>query len=156
MTLTSEEVSRLGSFLKSSEAFVKDRAKILLLSHKGKAVKEISASTGIHRPRIENIINNFNSQKFEIFTRKKSTGRPRVISSEHRAEILGFLNTEPMRLGLHFTNWSLKKLSAYAKTQGLNVSPAQIQRIIAQDNIKYKKKVSWLYSNDPEFAKKNL
>ena len=41
-------------------------------------------------------------------------------------------------------------LSEAQKTQ----APSQVGRIIEQDEIKYKKKQPWLYSNDPDFAKK--
>ncbi len=69
--------------------------------------------------------------------------------------ILQYLNTDPEKLGLHFNNWSHKKLSEYMKKQGIIVSPLQVGRIIKQDEIKYKKKTPWLYSNDSDFAKKN-
>ncbi|MCK5282106.1 MAG: helix-turn-helix domain-containing protein [Nanoarchaeota archaeon] len=142
--------------LKNSKSFIKDRARIIHLSSEGNTVKQTCQKLGFHRPKIEKIIKQFNGGKLKIFERGKSLGKPRRITNEERAQILQYLNTEPEKLGLHFNNWRHKKLSDYAKKQGIEVSPSQLGRIIKQDEIKYKKKTSWLYSNDPNFAKKNL
>ncbi len=154
--LSQEEKDFMRQNLKSSKSFIKDRARIIELSSEGNTVKQISQKLGFHRPKIEKIIKHFNQKGLNIFERGKSPGKPRRITKEERALILQWLNTHTEKLGLHFNNWSHKKLSDYAKKQGINVGSAQSGRIIKHDEIKYKKKVSWLYSNDPDFAKKNL
>ena len=154
--LSSEEKDFVIQNLKSGKSFIKDRARIINLSANGKTVKEICNELGFHRPKIEKIIKQFNEKGLKIFERGKSTGKPRRITKEQRALILQWLNTHPEKLGLHFNNWSHNNLSDYAKSQGINVSPSQVGRIITQDEIKYKKKRAHLYSNDPQFAKKNF
>ena len=154
--LTDKERDFVQQNLKNSKSFIKDRARIISLSSKGNTVKQICEKLGFHRPKVEKIIKQFNELGLRIFERGKSPGKPRRITKEERALILQWLNTHPEKLGLHFNNWSHKKLSDYAKKQGIKVSPSQVGRIIKQDEIKYKKKKAWLYSNDPNFAKKNL
>ncbi len=154
--VTSEEKDFVKQNLKNSKSFVKDRAKIIQLSYEDKTVKQICEKLGFHRPKIEKIIKQFNKEGLNIFRRKKSTGKPRRISEEQRTLILQFVNTHPEKLGLHFNNWSHIRLSEYAKTQEMNISSSQVGRIIKQDEIKYKKKIPHLYSNDPDFSKKNL
>ena len=154
--MTAEEKDFVKQNLKSSKSFIKDRARIIQLSHEGKTVKQISQQLNFHRPKIEKIIKQFNAKGLNIFERGKSTGKPRRITKEQRALILQWLNTHPEKLGLHFNNWSHNRLSDYTKMQGIIVSPSQIGRIIKQDEIKYKKKRAHLYSNDPNFAKKNF
>jgi len=154
--LTSEEENFLKQNLKNSKSFVKDRSKIIFLSAENKTVKQICESLGFHRPKVEKIINQFNERGLKIFERRKNPGKPRRISEEQRTLILQFLNTSPEKLGLHFNNWSHTRLSEYAKSQGIKVSSSQVGRIIKQDEIKYKKKIPHLYSNDPDFSKKNL
>ncbi len=153
--LTSDEKDFVKQNLKSSKSFVKDRARIIDMSSSGKVVKEICRELGFHRPKIEKILKQFNDKGLEIFQRGKSPGKPRRISPEERASILQYLNTQPIKLGLHFTNWSHKKLARYAESQGIRISASQVGRIIAQDEVRYKKKQPWLYSDDPDFAKKN-
>ena len=153
--LTMGEEQFIKRNIKNTQSFIKDRTKILRLSSKGNAVKEICNKLGFYRPKVEKILKQFNKEGLEIFKRGKSPGKPRRITKEERALILQYLNTEPEKLGLHYNNWSHKKLSEYAMKQGITVSSSQIGRIIKQDEIKYKKKTPWLYSNDPDFAKKN-
>ena len=154
--LLGEEKDFVKQNLKSSKSFIKDRARIIQLSYEGKTVKQISQQLNFHRPKIEKIIKQFNANGLKIFERGKSTGKPRRITEEQRALILQWLNTHPEKLGLHFNNWSRNRLSDYAKMQGIIASPSQIGRIIKQDEIKYKKKITHLYSDDPQFAKKNF
>ena len=154
--LLGEEKDFVKQNLKSSKSFIKDRARIIQLSYEGKTVKQISQQLNFHRPKIEKIIKQFNANGLKIFERGKSTGKPRRITEEQRALILQWLNTHPEKLGLHFNNWSRNRLSDYAKMQSIIASPSQIGRIIKQDEIKYKKKIAHLYSDDPQFAKKNF
>lgn len=154
--ITKEETKFIETNLKNSKSFIKDRARILRLSSEENTVKLICEKLGFHRPKVEKIIKQFNGKGLKIFERGKSPGKPRRITKEGRALILQYLNTEPEKIGLHFNNWSHKKLSDYAKKQGIKASPSQVGRIIKQDEIKYKKKTPWLYSNDPDFAKKNF
>ncbi|MEM4245603.1 MAG: helix-turn-helix domain-containing protein [Candidatus Nanoarchaeia archaeon] len=154
--LSDEEKDFVEQNLRSSKSFVKDRARIIQLSMQGNTIKEICKKLGFHRPKVEKIIKQFNDVGLKIFERKKSPGKPRRITKEERALILQYLNTQPEKLGLHFNNWSHVKLAEYSNKQGIKVSPSQVGRIIKQDEIKYKKKQSRLYSNDPDFAKKNF
>ena len=154
--LSSEEREIIKQNLKSSKSFVKDRARLINLSADGKTIKEICKELGFYRPKIEKIINQFNEKGLKIFERGKSPGRPRRITKEERAQIIQWLNTHPEKLGLHFNNWSHTRLSEYAKSQGINIGSSQAGRVIKQDEIKYKRKVPHLYSNDPNFSKKKL
>ena len=154
--MTAEEKDFVKQNLKSSKSFIKDRARIIQLSYESKTVKQIFQQLNFHRPKIEKIIKQFNTLGLKIFERRKNTGKPRRITKEQRALILQWINTHPEKLGLHFNNWSHKRLSDYAKAQGVNVSSSQAGRIIKQDEIKYKKKIAHLYSDDPNFAKKNF
>ena len=153
--ISSEERDFVSQNLKNSKSFIKDRARIINLSFEGKTIKQIAQQLNFHRPKIEKIIKQFNQLGLKIFERKKNPGKPRRITEEQRAAIPQFVNTNPMKLGLHFTNWSLNKLADYANNQGIKISASQARRIIKTDNITYKKKIPWLYSNDPDFAKKN-
>lgn len=153
--ITIEEKDFVKQNLKNSKSFIKDRARIIDLSLEQKTVKQISQQLNFHRPKIEKIIKQFNTDGMKIFERKKNPGKPRRINKEQRALILQYLNTEPQKIGLHFTNWSLNKLTNYVNKQGIKISSSQVRRIIKADNIKYKKKTPWLHSNDPDFAKKN-
>jgi|SRR3989338_170538 len=151
--MSSEEIDYIARAMKNSKSFVKDRAKIIMLSKEGNFVKQICQKLKFHRPKVETIIKKFNIDGLKIFERKKGTGKPRRITENERAKVIESLNTNPKKLGLHFNNWSHKKLSNHLKKQGINISPAYVGRIIKKDEIRYKKKRSKMYSNDKNFLK---
>lgn len=150
--LSKEEISFVKKSLRHSGSFIKDRAKIIQLSSEGNTIKQICQKLKFHRPKVEKIIKQFNMDGLEIFERKKSPGRNRRITKEERTLIISYLNTHPEKLGMHYNNWSHKKISAYAKKQGIEISPSQVGRIIKKDEIKYKKKIGKMYSDDPFFS----
>lgn len=148
-----EEIRYIAVAVKNSKSFVKDRAKIIQLSSEGNTVKQICQKLKFHRPKVEKIIKQFNKNGIKIFERKKGTGKKRRITENERAKVIESLNTSPKKLGLHFNNWSHKKLSNHLKNQGINISSAYVGRIIKKDEIRYKKKRSKMYSNDKNFLK---
>ena len=149
--LSQEEKIFIAKSNKHSESFVKDRAKIIELSSEGNSVKQICEKLKFDKKKVGEIINGFNKLGLKIFERKKSTGRPRIITQEARAKILQWLNTHPKKLELHFNNWSRNKLSQYAKENNIKISASHIGRIIKQDEIKYKAKRSKMFSSDKNF-----
>ena len=150
-TLSSEEFNYIARAIKDSKSFVKDRVKIIMLSNEGNSVKQICQKLKFYRPKVEKIIKQFNNEGLKIFERKKGTGRPRIITEDQRARVIESVNKHPKKFGLHYNNWSHKKLSNHLKKQGINISPAYIGRIIKKDEIRYKKKRSKMYSNDKNF-----
>ncbi len=150
--LSEEESVFVKKSLRHSGSYVKDRARIIQLSSERNSVKQICQKLKFHRPKVEKIIKQFNKDSLKIFERKKNPGRNRRITKEERALIISYLNTHPGKLGMHYNNWSHKKISDYARRQGIKVSPSQVGRIIKNDEIKYKKKRGEMYSNDPFFS----
>jgi len=151
--LSQEEKVFVAKSTRHSASFVKDRAKIIELSSLGNSVKQICEKLKTDKKKVRQIINAFNKDGMRSFERKKSTGRPRRITKEHRAKIIEWLNTHPEKLELHFNNWSRNKLSEFAKKNNLEVSSSQIGRIIKAEEIKYKTKRSKMYSNDKNFLR---
>lgn len=150
--LSSEEKSFVKKSLRHSGSFVKDRARIIQLSSEGDKVKQVCDKLKFDRKKVETVLRNFNKLGLKIFERKKNPGRNRRITKEERTLIISYLNTHPEKLGMHYNNWSHKKISAYAKKQGIEISPSQVGRIIKKDEIKYKRKIGKMYSNDPFFS----
>jgi transposase len=150
--LSIEEKSFVKKSLRHSGSFVKDRARIIQLSNEGNKVKQVCDKLKFDRKKVETVLRNFNKFGLKIFERKKNPGRNRRITKEERTLIISYLNTHPEKLGMHYNNWSHKKISAYAKKQGIEISPSQVGRIIKQDEIKYKKKIGKMYSDDPFFS----
>src|SRR3989344_7416327 len=110
--LSKEEICFVKKSLRHSGSFVKDRAKIIQVSSEGNTVKQICQKLKFYRPKVEKIIKQFNEDGLRIFERKKNPGRNRRITKEERTLIISYLNTHPEKLGMHYNNWSHKKISA--------------------------------------------
>lgn len=150
--LSVAESSFVKKSLRHSGSFVKDRSRIIQLSSEGNKVKQVCDKLKFDRKKVETVLRNFNKLGLKIFERKKNPGRNRRITKEERILIISYLNTHPEKLGMHYNNWSHKKISDYAKKQGIEISPSQVGRIIKKDETKYKKKIGKMYSDDPFFS----
>jgi hypothetical protein len=156
--ITSEERVELESAARANNAFAKERAKTILLSNQGRAVKEICVQNSKEKRSVLAAIHAFNTNRVACLKQGKQSGRKPVFSLEQRALIVQTVNTEPRVLGLNFTSWSLHKLRDYAVENNFitSISIEQLRQILLHGNKKFKKSRKWCYSNDPDFAKKNL
>ena len=142
---------------RSNNAFVRDRAKILLLSSQRYIPWEIADKTGCEARKVRNAIKIFNQHGLKTLNRGKAPGAESKFSKEQKAQILMIAATEPEKLKLHFTTWSLQKLQQYLIQQGIvnSISIETIRCLLKQAGMKLRKSKRFQYSNDPLFAKKN-
>ncbi len=89
--------------------------------------------------------------------RGKTTGRKPRFTLEQRAKIIGTVNSDPRKSGLNVSTWGLSGLKRYIIENKFvdSISIETLRQIVKHGNKKYKKSRKWLYSNDPDFAKKN-
>jgi len=156
-SLSQDELKVLKKATKSSDAFTRDRAKILLLSSKGYTAKEIAGRIGCEVRKVRKTIKAFNKIGLKSLERGKAKGAKPRFTKEQRAEILQIVSTDPTTLGLPYTTWSLRKLKKYLIDQDIvdYISIYAIREILKSEKMKIKKSKRFQYSNDPEFAKKN-
>jgi transposase len=96
----------------------------------------------------------FNERGFESLRPRFGGGRPRRISSDDEQRIVAVAGARPSTLGVPYTRWSLAKLSRYLRTQGLEVSPSHLGRILARNGISLQRTRSWKQSPDPDYAQR--
>jgi transposase len=100
------------------------------------------------------VIHDFNRHGFESLRPRFRGGRPRRISTDDEARIVAVAGARPDSLGVPYTRWSLAKLSAYLRGQALEVSPAQLGRILARNGVSLQRTRSWKQSPDPDYEQK--
>lgn len=156
--VTPEEKSTLEKKSRSTVTFERDRALILLYSFEQKSVKEISEKISREQRMVRRVIKQFNKSGLEVFQRKKAKGAEPKFTNEQKAKMLKAASTEPIKLGLHFTTWSLSKLRDYYLKESIvqSISLESIRRLLNSEGMKIKKSKRFQYSNDEEFDKKNL
>ena len=154
---TVSEREKLNRALASSSAFTRDRARIILFSIDGQQCKEIAEKIGCEIRKVRNAINAFNTKGLKALERGKAKGAKPKFTKEQKAKMLMVASTEPQKLGMHFTNWSLPKLKKYFIEKEIvgSISIESIRQLLKSEGIKLKKSKRRQYSNDPDFAKKN-
>jgi len=155
--LTQGEYEILKKSTKSSNSFKRDRAKILLLSSEKEPTKQISEKTNCDVRKVRNAITSFNEKGLDALERGKAKGASIKFTDEEKAKMLKAASTEPIKLGLHFTTWSLSKLRDYYLNESIvkSISIESVRRLMKSEGMRIKKSKRFQYSNDKEFDKKN-
>src|SRR5439155_15955926 len=153
--LAPHEGQRLKRLSKQSKlASTRQRASILLASNTLMSAPQIARMWMTDESQVRKVIHDFNERGFESLRPRFGGGRPRRISIDDEARIVAVAGARPDSLGVPFTRWSLAKLAAYLRGQGIVVSPAQLGRILARASVSLQRTRSWKQSPDPDYAAK--
>ncbi len=127
---------------------------ILLASNTLMSAPEIARMLLTDESHVRKVIHDFNLHGFESLRPRFGGGRPRRISTDDEQRIVAVAGARPDSLGVPFTRWSLSKLSSYLRGQGIEVSSAQLGRILARNGISLQRTRSWKQSPDPDYEAK--
>ena len=154
--ITEAEKEELKKAL-NSQAFTRDRARIILFSIEGEKCHEISKMMKCDERKVRNAIKSFNKKGLPCIKRGKAKGAEPRFTKEQRVEILRVANTDPRNLDLFFTTWSLHKLQEYLIKNNIvdYINHESIRIILRQQGFRIRKSKKFQYSNDPDFLKKS-
>ena len=156
--LTKEEKSNIEKAVKSSAAFSRDRAKILLLSSKGTSAKDIAEMFVCEIRKIRFAIKDFNSKGSKALQRGKAKGAvPKFDDVKKKIMLMHFSKT-PMSFGYHFTTWTLPRFKKHLIDYQIikSISIETLRQILMKSGAKLERSKRWQYSPDKDFHKKNL
>jgi len=153
--LAPAEGQRLKRLSKQSKlASTRQRAMILLASNTLMSAPEIARMLLTDESHVRKVIHEFNRQGWDSLRPRFRGGRPRRIQTDDEQRIVAVAGARPDTLGVPLTRWSLSKLSAYLRGQAIEVSPAQLGRILARNGISLQRTRSWKQSPDPDYEAK--
>jgi transposase len=153
--LAPHEGQRLKRLSRQSKvASTRQRASILLASNTLMSVPQIARMWMTDESHVRRVIHEFNQHGFESLRPRFGGGRPRRISSDDEQRIVAIAGARPDTLGVPYTRWSLAKLSRHLGSQGIEVSPAHLGRILARNRISLQRTRSWKQSPDAEYEAK--
>jgi transposase len=110
--ITEDEKNNLYDIM-DNDAEADYRAKIIPLRSEGYTVTEIRKQTNHHDNNIRQWIHRFNSHDIDsIVSRKHNHTAPKV-TDDIEKEIVHIASTNPRKLGLKFSTWSLRVLVGY-------------------------------------------
>lgn len=156
--LTDEEREILKKATKSNNAFLRDRARIILLSSEKYFARQISEKIGCGERKIRTAIKRFNERGLDALQRCKAKGAtPKFIDNTKKIILMHF-SKKPKEYGYHFTTWTLprfrKHLIEYKVVDSISIETTR--QIIIKAGGKLKRSKRWQYSPDKDFHKKNL
>ena len=149
------EGQRLKRLSKRSKvSATRERAIILLASNTLMSAPAIARMLLTDESHVRKVIHEFNQWGFDSLRPRFGGGRPRRISTSDEQRIVAVAGARPDTLGVPFTRWSLRKLSAYLRGQGIEVSPAHLARILSRTGLSFQRTRSWKASPDPDYEAK--
>lgn len=136
--LTAEEKQQLRQTKRSSNAFARDKAKIILSSAKGKTPKEIAEKLQMDYLSTLKTIRKFNKKGLGVLKRRTSNGRPRSISKEELNDLIETAVKSPRETGLPYSNWTSKLLSKwFLEKYKKGITPQWIRVLLRRNGVSY-------------------
>lgn len=156
-SLTEEEKDKLKKATKSNNAFVRDKARIILLSSEKYFAKQIAEKIDCEARKVRKAIKVFNKKGLDALQRGKAKGAAPKFTEPNKRIILLHFSKEPRKFGYHFTTWTLprfrKHLIDYKVVESISIET--LRQIIIKAGGKLKRSKRWQYSPDKDFDKKN-
>ena len=156
--LSDEETEKLKEATRTTSAFTKDRAKIILLSSKKLFAKQIADKVSCEERKVRNAIKAFNEKGLLALERGKAKGaKPKFTEITKKVMLLHF-SKHPKDFGLHFTTWTLPRFRKHLIEDKIvdSISIEKVRQILDEAGARLKRSKRWQYSPDKELVKKKL
>lgn len=153
-----EEKTKLDKAAKSSQAFTRDRAKIILFSSQKLTVKEITNRLSCEMRKVRETIKSFNNKGLIALQRGKAKGAKLKFTVVTKKIILMHFSKQPKDFGLHFTTWTLPRFTKHIIDYKVvdSICIETVRQILDEAGARLKRSKRWQYSPDKDFVKKKF
>ena len=156
--LTDEEARTLRELARSrtTEARLRDRARMCWLASQGQRVSAIKAELGVADGTVRLWITRFNAHGLDGLRDRRRGGRPPTYRPEAVGAVVAASLTDPDDLGLPFGSWTLDRLAAYLNEEcGVALRRSRIREILPAEGLRRRTQETWFGERpDPAFAEK--
>ena len=156
--MTDEEQQELRELARSrtTQARLRDRARICWLASQGQRLAAIKAALGMADGTVRLWITRFNEGGLDGLRDRRRGGRPATYTPEQVGELIAASLTNPQDLGLPFGSWTLDRLAAYLhETHGIAMKRSRIGEILQREGLRWRQQETWFGERpDPAFAEK--
>jgi transposase len=156
--MTNEEEQALQKLARSqtTQARLRDRARICWLARQGTSVAAITVEMGVADGTVRLWITRFNAEGLDGLQDRRRGGRPPTYPPEAVGELIAASLTDPQDLGLPFASWTLDRLAAYLhETKGITMKRSRIGEILQAEGLRWRQQETWFGERpDPAFAAK--
>jgi len=122
-----------------------------MASASGTSVPAIARLIAADSDTVRDVIHAFNDRGLAMLAPRWGPGRPRRIADAEIAVVVATAQTRPARLGLPFTHWSIRKLTAYldgdygrqdpawVPTHPIRIGRERVRRILHEHDISFQR-----------------
>jgi transposase len=127
------------------------RAMIIMASASGTPVSAIARLVAADEDTVRDVVHLFNQKGLAALDPQWAGGRPRLISDDDIDLIVAAATTRPEKLGLPFTHWSVRKLTAYlaGRTRPVRIGRERLRQLLHKRGISFQRTRTWKESTDP-------
>ncbi len=126
------------------------RATMIMASASGTPVSAIARLVAADEDTVRDVIHAFNERGLAALDPQWAGGRPRRISDDDIAFIVTTATTRPAALGVPFTHWSLRKLTAHLAERRVRVGRERLRQILREAEVSFQRTRTWKESTDPD------
>lgn len=138
--LTDSEEETLRKWLEHEDPEMRHRARVILLSHAGYRVPEISTIVDAHPTNLRKWIHRFNDDGPDGLISPRSGGAPPRFSEEQKQEIVELAQIPPKELNLPFRRWTLHKLAEQAAERDIvdSISHEYVRQLLMDADVDHR------------------
>lgn len=144
--LEDSEWNELESMLEMQDGDVPvQRLMIVLLSAQGQRVRDVSREVELHPINVRKWIHRFNAEGMDGLRSGKSPGRPPVFNDSQRDQIVTLANSDPRKMGLPFSQWSLQRMRKYLVDNKMveQISVETVRQVLRAHGVRHRMLSGW-------------
>ena len=156
-----EERQALEEGLRSADAFVLRRCRVIRASARGERAPQIARALGCDDQTVRNVINGFNAVGLAILGRGSS--RPHTIHAAFDAaqaeQLRALLHQSPRTFDKPTSVWTLEPAAEVSFAEGITaerVSGETVRATLRRLGVRWRRAKQWITSPDPEYARKKV
>lgn len=141
----------------SLSARIHQRYRILDEVRRGRTALEAAERVGCHFTVAYAWLRRFNASGFTTFEQVPNpNGRPPILQASQLRDLVEVALSNPRERGLPFSVWSVPKLAAYCRREGLlpPVTDEWVRRLLHREGLTPQRIRTWKTSHDPAFDRK--
>jgi transposase len=139
---------------------------MIMASSSGTPVPAVARLVAADPDTVRDVVHAFNAQGLAALRPHWGGGRPRRITDDDIAFVVATAEARPKTLGLPFTRWSIRKLTAYVTGRYGRTDPAmvparavrigreRVRRVLHAHGISFQRTRTWKDSTDPDYDAK--
>jgi len=152
--MADNDVSMLLEYVRTKPLKLRNRALVLLAHRKGIASGQIASFLCITRSTVQRYISDFKGGGIDRVLSLSRKEVKKAADPKYTAPVFTTIHTPPSAFGFNRTTWRMDDLYAVLSKQGVQISRANIRKIIKSAGYRFRKAKKVLTSTDPEYREK--